>query len=584
MQYIEKSGKVNLIISLNMDIVGEKLKKIYKLGDILINAGKISKEQLAEALEKQKKIKTKRLGEILIDYSYLSEEDILGALEEQLKIPSIDLGNYTINSKAIYLISESIARKYSLIPIDVENNEITVAMSDPLNIFAIDDIKLMTNMKVKIVLSTKSVIERAINKFYTKEGTRKVIEEFEETFITSSIGDLDEEELSDVNSAPVVKLVNSIISQAILMKSSDIHIEPFEHNIRVRIRIDGDLQEIMNFSKRSHMAIVTRIKIMGRMDIAERRIPQDGRIETEIDGRDIDMRISSLPTVYGEKIVIRLLDRDGFNFNKEDLGFSDYDLKIFNRIIKQPYGIVLVTGPTGSGKSTTLYAVLKDINKEEKNIITVEDPVEYKLHGINQVQVNNKAGLTFANGLRSILRQDPDIIMVGEIRDSETAEIAVRASITGHLVLSTLHTNDTSSTIARLIDMGIEPYMVSTSVVGIVSQRLVKRLCNSCKVSYSPNDKERKLLSLNGDESINLYKPVGCNKCIKGYRGRIPVHEVMYIDQNIRRLIDIRATTDEIENEAIKAGMTTLMKSAISIAKSGITSIAEVLRIGYTID
>lgn len=584
MQYIEKSGKVNLIISLNMDIVGEKLKKIYKLGDILINAGKISKEQLAEALEKQKNIKTKRLGEILIDYSYLREEDILGALEKQLKIPSIDLGNYAINSKAIYLVSESIARKYSLIPIDVENNEITVAMSDPLNIFAIDDIKLMTNMKVKIVLSTKSVIERAINKFYTKEGTRKVIEEFEETFITSSIGDLDEEELSDVNSAPVVKLVNSIISQAILMKSSDIHIEPFEHNIRVRIRIDGDLQEIMNFSKRSHMAIVTRIKIMGRMDIAERRIPQDGRIETEIDGRDIDMRISSLPTVYGEKIVIRLLDRDGFNFNKEDLGFSDYDLKIFNRIIKQPYGIVLVTGPTGSGKSTTLYAVLKDINKEEKNIITVEDPVEYKLHGINQVQVNNKAGLTFANGLRSILRQDPDIIMVGEIRDSETAEIAVRASITGHLVLSTLHTNDTSSTIARLIDMGIEPYMVSTSVVGIVSQRLVKRLCNSCKVSYSPNDKERKLLSLNGDESINLYKPVGCNKCIKGYRGRIPVHEVMYIDQNIRRLIDIRATTDEIENEAIKAGMTTLMKSAISIAKSGITSIAEVLRIGYTID
>lgn len=567
-----------------MDIVGEKLKKIYRLGDILINSGKISQKQLKEALEKQKEVKTKRLGEILIDYSYLKEEDILAALEEQLKIPSIDIGNYAINTKAIYLVSESIARKYNLIPIDVENNELTVAMSDPLNIFAIDDIRLITNMNIKIVLSTKSVIERAINKFYTKEGTRKVIEEFEESFITTSIGDLDEEELSDVNSAPVVKLVNSIISQAIIMKSSDIHIEPFEHNIRVRIRIDGDLQEIMNFSKRSHMAIVTRIKIMGRMDIAERRIPQDGRIETEIDGRDIDMRISSLPTVYGEKIVIRLLDRDGFNFNKEDLGFSDYDLRIFNKIIKQPYGIVLVTGPTGSGKSTTLYAVLKDINKEEKNIITVEDPVEYKLHGINQVQVNNKAGLTFANGLRSILRQDPDIIMVGEIRDSETAEIAVRASITGHLVLSTLHTNDTSSTVARLIDMGIEPYMVSTSVVGIVSQRLVKRLCNSCKVPYRPDDKERRLLGLNGDENIDLYKPVGCNKCIKGYRGRIPVHEVMYIDQNIRRLIDIRATTNEIENEAIKAGMTTLMKSAVLIAKSGITSIEEVLRIGYTID
>lgn len=560
------------------------MKNRLKLGDALVYSNKISKEQLQEALKQQKIDKSKRLGEMLVDMGYLTEEDILTVLEDQLKIPSIDLGNYKINPKATALVPENIARRYDLIPIDIVDNQILVAMSDPLNIFAIDDIKLLTGMDLKTVISTKSVIERALNKFYTKEETMKVIEEFEEKFVPSSLDDLDESELSDVNSAPVVKLVNTIIGQAVRMNASDIHIEPYENNIRVRLRLDGDLQEIMSFSKKSHMAIVTRIKIMGRMDIAERRIPQDGRVETEVEGKNIDMRISSLPTVYGEKIVIRLLDRDGFSFSKEDLGFSDSDLKVFNRIIRQPYGIILVTGPTGSGKSTTLYTILKDLNKEEQNIITVEDPVEYKLHGINQVQVNNKAGLTFANGLRSILRQDPDIIMVGEIRDSETAEIAVRASITGHLVLSTLHTNDTASTVARLIDMGIEPYMVSTSVIGIISQRLVKRLCNSCKIAFTPNEKERKMLGLSLDKELTLYKPCGCNKCIKGYRGRIPVHEVMYLDQNIRKLIDNRATTDEIKEEAIKNGMTTLLESAISLALQGITSIEEVLRIGYTTD
>ncbi|NLN48828.1 MAG: Flp pilus assembly complex ATPase component TadA [Clostridiales bacterium] len=558
------------------------MRKNLRLGDILVNAGKISVTQLEKALSTQKEIKTKRLGEALIDSGYLKEEDILEALESQLKIPSIDLGNYKINTKAVALVAENIARKYDLIPIDIEDDRLVVAMSDPLNVFAIDDIKLSTNRKIKIVLSTKSVIQRSINRYYSKEGTKKVVAEFEEAFTTSSIDDLDEEDLSNVHSAPVVKLVNSIISQAILMKSSDIHIEPFEKSIRVRIRIDGDLQEIMTFSRRSHMAIVTRIKIMGKMDIAERRIPQDGRIETEIDGKEIDMRISTLPTVYGEKVVIRLLDRDGFDFNKEDLGFSEHDLDTFNKIIKQPYGIVLVTGPTGSGKTTTLYAVLKDINKEEKNIITVEDPVEYKLHGINQVQVNVKAGLTFASGLRSILRQDPDIIMIGEIRDSETAEIAIRAAITGHLVLSTLHTNDTASTVVRLVDMGIEPYLVSSSVVGIVSQRLVKRLCPSCKIAYEASEECKKALGLNNGRSLTLYKPNGCNKCIKGYRGRIPVHEVMYIDRDIRRLIDKEATTDEIEEAAVKNGMKTLFASAVDLALSGITSVEEVLKIGYT--
>lgn len=560
------------------------LRKSLRLGDLLLDAGKINEIQLKEALEQQKIIKTKRLGEVLIDMGFLREDDILEVLEKQLGTPAIDLGKYKIDPNATALIPENIARRYDLIPIGKSDGKLVVAMNDPLNIFAIDDIKLLTGMDIKIVISSKTVILKAINKFYSQESTKKALEEFEETYTPSSIEDFDEEDLTEVNSAPVVKLVNSIISQAIKMKASDIHIEPSEKNIRIRYRVDGDLQEIMNLSNKSLMAIVTRIKIMGRMDIAERRIPQDGRIETEIEGRDIDMRISTLPTVYGEKIVIRLLDREGFNFTKEDLGFSDYDLKIFNKILKQPYGIILVTGPTGSGKTTTLYTILKDLNREEKNIITVEDPVEYKLNGINQVQVNNKAGLTFANGLRSILRQDPDIIMVGEIRDSETAEIAVRASITGHLVLSTLHTNDTASTVVRLIDMGIEPYLVSTSVIGIISQRLVKKLCPDCKVPYKPNSREKSIFGLDEAQDFTLYKPLGCNKCFKGYRGRIPVHEIMYIDQDIRKLIDSRGTTDEIKGMAIKNGMTALNESALNLATKGTTSLEEVFRIGYTLD
>lgn len=560
------------------------MNKSIKLGDLLVSANKINKSQLEEALQQQKIIKTKRIGEILVDMGFVKEEDILEVLEAQLKMPSIDLANYKINSRATALIPENIARRYNIIPIDKIDNKLILAMSDPFNIFAIDDVKLLTGMDIKVVISLKSVIQKAIDKFYREESTKKVLEEFEETYTPSSIDDLDEEDLSDVNSAPVVKLVNSIVSQAISMKASDIHIEPFENFIRIRYRLDGDLQEIMRLSNRSHMAIVTRIKIMGKMDIAERRVPQDGRVEAELEGKEIDMRISTLPTVYGEKIVIRLLDRDSFSFSKEDLGFTDDDLEIFNKILKQPYGIILVTGPTGSGKSTTLYTVLKDLNKEEKNIITVEDPVEYKLEGINQVQVNNKSGLTFAKGLRSILRQDPDIIMVGEIRDAETAEIAVRASITGHLVLSTLHTNDTASSIVRLIDMGIEPYLVSTSVSGIISQRLVKKLCPSCKKSYEASPQDKRILGINIDKNITLYKPVGCNKCIKGYRGRISIHEVMHIDKGIRRLIDSRATTDELKEASIKNGMTTLCENVVRLALNGITSVEEVFRIGYTSD
>lgn len=560
------------------------MSKNYRLGDLLILSNKISESQLGEALLLQKKEGSKRLGEILVDLGFVKEEDILEVLETQLKIPSIDLANYRINPNIISMIPENLARRYSLIPIDKKNNKLIVAMSDPFNVFAIDDIKLLTGMEIDVVVSLKSVILKAIDRFYRDEKTKKVLEEFEEAYTPSIIEDLDDEDLSVVNSAPVVKLVNSIVGQAIKMNASDIHIEPFESSVRVRYRIDGDLQEIMRFSIKSHMAIVTRVKIMGKMDIAERRIPQDGRVETELEGKEIDMRISTLPTVYGEKIVIRLLDRNGFSFSIEDLGLEDRDLKIFNKIIKQPYGIILVTGPTGSGKSTTLYTILKDLNDEEKNIITVEDPVEYKLEGINQVQVNTKSGLTFAKGLRSILRQDPDIIMIGEIRDSETAEISVRASITGHLVLSTLHTNDTASTIVRLVDMGIEPYLVSTSVIGIISQRLVKKLCPDCKSPYEPSPQEKRILGLQPEDKVTLYKPTGCNKCIKGYRGRLAIHEIMDIDKDIRRLIDNRASTDELKEASTKNGMKTLYDNVVKLALKGITSVDEVFRVGFTTD
>ena len=470
-----------------------------------------------------------------------------------------------------------------MIAIDKKNDYLIVAMADPLNIFAIDDIKMSTRYEIQPVISEKKRILDAIDKYYEEETAKKLLEEFEDTYYTPNLEEIEEDELIDVNSAPIVKLVNSVVSQAVKMRSSDIHIEPFADEIRVRFRVDGNLQEIMSLPKISLSAIVTRIKIMAKMDIAEKRVPQDGRIESIVQGKEIDMRISTLPTVYGEKIVIRLLDRSSFMYSKEELGFAASDFKNVNKFLRQPYGIILVTGPTGSGKTTTLYTMLRELNSSEKNIITVEDPVEYKLQGINQVHVNNKAGLTFASGLRSILRQDPDIIMVGEIRDAETAQIAVRAAITGHLVLSTLHTNDTASSIVRLIDMGIEPYLISSAVIGILSQRLVRKLCSNCKISYEANSTEKRILGLESDKNLTLYKPKGCNNCNNGYKGRTAIHEVMPIDEEIRELIDRRATTDKIKNTSINKGMTTLLNKANQLALDGVTTIDEVLRVGYTL-
>ncbi len=465
-------------------------------------------------------------------------------------------------------------------PIDLENGKLVIAMADPLNFYAIDDIKLFTKMDLEIVISLEEDIIEITDKYFSSESSQKILEEFEEYKVMD--GSLNEElpEEAEVSSAPIVRLLNSIIEQAVNNKASDIHIEPFFDYVRVRIRVDGDLTEIMTLSKNNLSPIVTRIKIIGKMNIAERRLPQDGRIDTNIFGRDIDMRISILPTVYGEKTVIRLLDKSEFNYSKESLGLSKNNLKIFDDILAKPYGIILVTGPTGSGKTTTLYSVLKEFNTEGKNIITIEDPVEYKLDGINQVQVNTKSGMNFASGLRSILRQDPDIIMIGEIRDVETAEIAIRASITGHLVLSTLHTNDSPSTVARLIDMGIEHYLVSSSITGIISQRLLKLLCPNCKRAYMANDFEKEALGIDPEKELTLYEAVGCNACNGGYIGRKAIHEIMMIEDNVKRAIKEDVDIESIRDVALENGMSTLYKEASNLVINGETTITEAFKIG----
>ena len=555
--------------------------KKMRLGDILIQSGIITQEQLDHALILQKE-KNKKLGELLIDENILTEEQILGVLEYQLGIPYVDLNKYYVDPKAPKIISESLAKKHNLIPIGISRGKLMVAMSDPLDMIAADDIRITTGLEIDVAISSKNDIKKAINQYYdSTELAEKAVEEFKSQANFQEI--VDEVEDEDIVNAPMVRLVNTVISQAVRSRASDIHIEPFEKNVRIRYRVDGELKEVMSPAKSTHSALVTRIKIMGKMDISEKRIPQDGRVETIIENHAIDMRISVLPTVYGEKIVIRLLDRNAIIVGKEELGFTAHNLDLFDKIIKAPEGIILLTGPTGSGKTTTLYTILKELNQINKNIITVEDPVEYRLHGVNQVQVNAKAGLTFASGLRSILRQDPDIVMVGEIRDAETAQIATRAAITGHLVLSTLHTNDTASSISRLIDMGIETYMVSSSVVGIIAQRLVKKICTKCKESYEATKEE--LHFLGTDEPVTLHKGKGCNACSgTGYSGRTAIHEVLVMDREIRNLINEKKSIDEIKDKARSKGLKTLNESCKELVLSGITTMEQLIKITYSVD
>jgi type IV pilus assembly protein PilB len=550
-----------------------------RLGDLLIDAGKLSEEQLELVLKKQRS-SGKRLGELLIEDKIITEEDILDVLELQLGIPRVFIDEINVDMDAVKSIPESLASRYNLIPVAFENNNIKVVMSDPLNIFALDDVKIASGYEVDPLTATRFEIKIAIDKYYSSQFVQKAAEDLSREQSIKNV--VDNKDIDDVKSAPAVRLADSIIRNAIKDRASDIHIEPFERFFKVRYRVDGELQETLKSPKETAAALTTRIKIMANLNIAEKRLPQDGRILTNVDGKDYDLRVSVLPTVHGEKIVIRVLSRDSFLISKKELGLLDEDLEKLDRIIKSPYGIILVTGPTGSGKSTTLYSILSDLNNNDKNIITVEDPVEYLIEGINQVNVSPKAGLTFASGLRSILRQDPDVIMIGEIRDSETAEIAIRAAITGHIVLSTIHTNDAASAVIRLADMGIEPYLVGASMSGVIAQRLVRKICPHCRKEYEATEYEKRLLDESVDKPLKLYKGQGCALCgNSGYIGRQGVYEIMELTREHREYIVNKRTTDELRDISVKNGMNTIRMSCKKLVLKGITTLDELIKVAY---
>lgn len=552
-----------------------------RLGNILVNAGKITGYQLQEALKSQRTL-GKKLGEILLDSKIITEEDIIEAIEQQTGIKKVDLNTINFDRKAITLIPQNLCDKYLLIPFGFDNNKIKVALADPLNIFAIDDVAISTGFEIESFISKKDDIKKFIGIYYSSQQVSNAaiqLAKESEKLIKASKA-MTTEDINEVNSAPVVKMIDYMFKNSVEMKASDIHIEPFEHEIRIRYRIDGKLQTINTLGIESLGPLVTRIKILAGLNIAEKRIPQDGRIMAKVSGKEIDLRVSVLPVVNGEKIVIRVLNTGGTILSKEQLGMSEDNIKRLERIISNPHGIILVTGPTGSGKSTSLYSILRELNSNSVNIITVEDPVEFTMAGVNQVSVNEKAGLTFASGLRSILRQDPDIIMIGEIRDEETAEIATRAAITGHLVLSTLHTNDAPSSIIRLVDMGIKPYLVSTSVVGVMAQRLVRKICNKCKEPYEANIYEKKILGQDLDKPIILYKGKGCGYCNEtGYSGRIGIYEIMEMTRQHREAINAGGNSDKIRDISIANGMETLESECKNLVLNGVTTIEELATI-----
>lgn len=561
-------------------------RKRRRLGDILVSEGVISEEQLKEALEKQRSLNMK-LGAALVELGMTTDDDIVMALQRQLNLDRVRLSEIRIPEDILKLVREDILRKNTLIPFafSMDNmNVLRVAMADPLDIVAIDDLAILTNFQIEPVISTTKDINAAIDRYYGNTEAMKVAEKFAQERKEINLERKKEEEIEskEVSNAPIVQLVNKIIEQAVRQRSSDIHIEALEEQVRVRFRVDGVLKESMRYDADLLSAIVARIKIMGGMDISEKRKPQDGRITSVVDGQEFDIRVSALPTVFGEKIVMRLTSKQGLTKDKKDLGLSDSELKQFDHILANPHGIILVTGPTGSGKSTTLYTALSELNTEGVNIITVEDPVEANVDGINQVQVNNKADMTFANALRSILRQDPDIIMIGEIRDGETAEIAVKASITGHLVVSTLHTNSAASTITRLADMGIEPYLIADSVVGVIAQRLVRRLCPRCKQAKFADQAEADLLGVGSYADLVIYEPKGCHHCNNtGYLGRIGVYEIMEVTPKLREVISSKSNAGQIKECALSEGMHTLKMAAGKYVIDGITSIAEMKKITF---
>ena len=558
-----------------------------RMGDMLIDEGLVTPDQIEYAL-KAAKADGMMLGEKLIQLGYVTQESVADALSNQLGLPRVHLSEITINEDLLKVVPGEVLRKYTMIPIDYSENNINmvkVAMADPMNMGAFDNFTIVTNLQVDACVASRYEIESALDKYYTDDETRKVMERFKSER-RREFGDEEEKEdriLEDqVDKSPIVQLVRQMMQQAARQRASDVHIEPMEKEIRVRFRIDGVLHERFHYEPETASAITARIKIVSGMDISEKRKPQDGRMSMVVDHIEYDIRVSMLPTVYGEKCVMRLAQKKALNKDKKDLGLTPEDERKFNQLLKNPNGIFLVTGPTGSGKSTTLYTVLNELNSEDVNIVTVEDPVEANITGINQVQVNNKAELTFANALRSILRQDPDIIMIGEIRDGETAEIAVQASITGHLVVSTLHTNSSAGAMSRLIDMGVDSYLLADSIFGVIAQRLVRRLCDNCKQETEASIEEKHLMGLDEQRPFKMYKPCGCEKCGQtGYAGRIGVYEILTVTPRIKGLIHSNASADEIRDAAVAEGMDTLRVNSLKLVARGITSFQEAMRITF---
>ena len=554
-----------------------KVKK--RLGEILIDSGLISEEILFKALNRQRET-GKKLGEVLVGDGFVTNEQIVEAVKRQLGIESINLDSISIRQNIIDILPENVARKYEVLPVDIVNGQLLVVMSDPLNYFAIEDIRATTGYVTRTAIALRDSIMQNIEKYYGKNRAKEAAQDYTKTYgVKTNINEVTEV-VEDEAAAPIIKFLNTIIDNGVLNGASDIHIEPDENEMRVRYRVDGVLREIMRTNIGMLDAVVSRIKIMSELNIAEKRIPQDGRMTYKTKQKNIDLRVSIAPTMWGEKVVMRVFDRTNFSLGFDKIGLSKEELERINNIISKPYGMILVCGPTGSGKTTTLYSILNKLNNVSKNIITIEDPVEYNFKGINQMQVINKIGFNFATGLRSILRQDPDIILVGEIRDGETAEISVRAALTGHMVLSTIHTNNAIGTVTRLVDMGIEPFLLASTLIGVVAQRLVRKVCPSCKEEYQSDLREMRLLGI--DEPVLLKRGRGCSLCNNtGYKGRTAIFEIIDIDKKLRELIDKGEKETEIEKVVKEKEIRLLRDCAISKVIDGTTTVEEMLRVTY---
>ena len=551
-----------------------------RLGDLLLSMGLISEEDLTRALAEQKKTK-KRLGTVFIDLGIISEQQLIEALEMQLGVEFIDLSKVTLAPELAHVVPKSIAKRHGVVPVRLDKDQIYLAMSDPLNFMAVEEVRRATHRRVVPMIATEEAVTRANMTLYGNENAARAIEEMRreagESLPQADAASTTVED--DTHSAPTIRLVNSIIERAATERASDIHMEPRENEMVVRMRVDGMLRNVLTVPRELQGSVISRLKVMGGMNTAERKIPQDGRANVRVRQSDIDLRISTLPTIYGEKLVIRLLDKSGQILSRKGIGLDDYNAGRYDRLMRNTSGVILISGPTGSGKSSTMSTMVRELNTESVNVVTLEDPVEYNIDGVNQVQINEKVGMTFAGGLRSILRQDPDIISVGEIRDGETAEIAMRAAITGHLVLSTIHTSDSISTLDRLRDIGVEPYLTASALKGVVAQRLVRKICPHCRKAYTPTEEERELIGLPDDPDIQVYRGEGCPMCFHtGYRGRTGVFEVLLISHEIRRQILAGSDREVILPLARKDGFRSLAERCRQLVLEGFTSVEEAAR------